>query len=273
MATAALDQGGSGWHSRNWVLALAVPAVLFAGEAGSLLAFEHFRAPNASLVIQLGAMLCFFLLLAAIPRLLWELFSKRGTGTAQLRRLVVLLIAIGIGGAAVHLALFAAIKMALYASPEWMSEPRNIATSVGESWLNYGGIWLAVYGLLALGTHAIWSKRAARQAKPYTFAVRRNDRLVSIASDEVLWIEAEGNYLELHCARGNYTIRDSLSRLDKILSEQGFVRSHRSALVNAKHVRGIRSCAKSSSYRVILKTGEEAPLGRRRLAELRQVIS
>ncbi|MDE1468444.1 LytTR family DNA-binding domain-containing protein [Aurantiacibacter sp. D1-12] len=236
--------------------------------------FEHFRAPNTSLLIQLVAMLAFFLCLAAVPRLLWRKFAGwKANQRAGMQPIVIRIAAIGLLLAALHLAALALIKMALYASQEWMALPANIAFSIGETWANYAAIWLAVYALMALGTYLLW-KRQCAPADPtsFSFSVRRNDRTLRIEPAEVCWIEAEGNYLEIHTLDGSYTVRDSLTRLAPLLEAHGFIRSHRRALVNTQHVKGVRSCSESSSYRVMLFSGEEAPLGRRRLAEFREKL-
>jgi two-component system, LytTR family, response regulator len=54
--------------------------------------------------------------------------------------------------------------------------------------------------------------------------------------DELDYIEAQGNYVQLHAGALTYISRDSLKRLAALLAPRGFVRIERSLLINARMV-------------------------------------
>lgn len=71
-----------------------------------------------------------------------------------------------------------------------------------------------------------------------------------------------GNYVELHLATASHLQRQTLSALETQLSAQGFLRIHRSRLVNRRHVRGIAGNA-SGDFTITLSDGRQIGGGRR----------
>ena len=57
---------------------------------------------------------------------------------------------------------------------------------------------------------------------------------------EVIAVEAERNYVVLHQRAGAHIMRESISRMAERLEPYGFVRIHRSVVVNASYVEEIR---------------------------------
>ena len=60
---------------------------------------------------------------------------------------------------------------------------------------------------------------------------------VKLPLDEILYFEADGNYLKLFAKGGEYRFRDTLSAVENSLSGSGFVRIHKGFLVNQAAVR------------------------------------
>jgi hypothetical protein len=60
---------------------------------------------------------------------------------------------------------------------------------------------------------------------------------LQLAADEILRIKAAGNYVELYTTQECHLMRATLSSLALRLGEAGFLRIHRSAMVNRRHVR------------------------------------
>jgi two-component system LytT family response regulator len=71
-------------------------------------------------------------------------------------------------------------------------------------------------------------------------AVMSNGRVHFIDSVDVVTAEAEGNYVLLRRQSGSYLVRTSISLLAETLKPCGFVRIHRSLLVNRSHVEVIK---------------------------------
>jgi DNA-binding LytR/AlgR family response regulator len=72
-------------------------------------------------------------------------------------------------------------------------------------------------------------------------AIKANGRIVFIDPDDVVAVEAEGNYVSVRRRADSYLLRESISVMAEILKPFGFVRIHRSVLVNSSFVQQIRS--------------------------------
>jgi two-component system LytT family response regulator len=69
-------------------------------------------------------------------------------------------------------------------------------------------------------------------------------------------VEAEGNYVLLRRDTGTDLLRESISEIAEKLEPFGFVRIHRSVLVNASFVQDVRPCS-TGDYQLRLKGGRE----------------
>jgi len=75
---------------------------------------------------------------------------------------------------------------------------------------------------------------------PSRLAIRTGRAILFIDSADVVAVEAEDHYVLLHHKSGSYMLHESISAMAKKLSLFGFVRIHRSSLVNAAFVEEIR---------------------------------
>lgn len=82
------------------------------------------------------------------------------------------------------------------------------------------------------------------------------------------WFEAQRDYVKIHAGPESYVQRGTLADLEGKLDPAMFQRIHRSAIVNLQAVRALRRRAWSLCA-VTLRTGQEAPIGRSYLAELK----
>lgn len=121
------------------------------------------------------------------------------------------------------------------------------------------GIWLLAAAMrkpsvvVVTPEHVQWPRR---------LEIRDGAKRVFLDPAEILWAEAAGNYVELHLANGSHLQRQTLSALEEQLSALGFVRIHRSRLVNRRHVRGIAG-NDSGDFTVTLLDGRQIAGGRR----------
>ena len=98
--------------------------------------------------------------------------------------------------------------------------------------------------------------------EPPRFDIRDGAKLIRTPVSEILAATSAGNSVEFHLADGRRPMmRISLSALEAELGPHGFVRTHRSWLVNAGQVRELRP-ESSGDYRVVLGP-VEAPISRR----------
>jgi two-component system LytT family response regulator len=72
----------------------------------------------------------------------------------------------------------------------------------------------------------------------------------------VVAVQAEGNYVSLQRNGGSYLLRESISAVAKKLEPQGFIRIHRSILVNTAFVEEIRPYS-TGEYGLRMKGGKE----------------
>lgn len=82
-----------------------------------------------------------------------------------------------------------------------------------------------------------------------------------LKTDEIDWIEAEGDYMKLHTAGRSYLMRETMARLEARLDGRRFYRIHRSTIVNIDRLRKL-SPAFGGEYAVILHDGTKLKLSR-----------
>jgi len=97
-------------------------------------------------------------------------------------------------------------------------------------------------------------KTTASEPAPSCLLVKREDRILVLRPRDIDWIEAVGDYVKLHVGNEAHLTRSTLSDMQKRLAAEGFVRVHRSRLVNLAHVRELRPSSRSESL-IILKNG------------------
>jgi DNA-binding LytR/AlgR family response regulator len=85
----------------------------------------------------------------------------------------------------------------------------------------------------------------------------------------VHWVEAQGDYARLHTADASHLVRVSLATLAERWADAGFVRIHRSYLVQLRLVAELRLT--HSGY-VVAVDGTELPVSRRHTRELKDKL-
>lgn len=100
------------------------------------------------------------------------------------------------------------------------------------------------------------------------FVIGHGDEALSIAVDDVLWIEAEDYYVRLHTRQGRHLLRLSMASLEERLDPRRFVRSHRAAIVNVREVRRIDP----EGAMLELSEGTHVPISRSRRPIVERVI-
>jgi two-component system, LytTR family, response regulator len=107
-------------------------------------------------------------------------------------------------------------------------------------------------------------------------AIKAKGRILFINPGDVVAVQAEGNYVSLQRESDSYLLRESISRVAEKLKPYGFIRIHRSALVNTTfvveikpysagkcglRVKGGKEYAVTSAYKKNLKTLTELRIG------------
>jgi DNA-binding LytR/AlgR family response regulator len=112
-------------------------------------------------------------------------------------------------------------------------------------------------------------RRVAPGAPPPAFIdIRDGARLTRVAVAEILAVRSAGNYAEFILEDGRRPLRRvALAALEAEMAGLNFVRTHRSWLVNAERVTGLRP--QGSGDYLVEVAGVEAPVSRRYKAALR----
>jgi two-component system LytT family response regulator len=87
-------------------------------------------------------------------------------------------------------------------------------------------------------------------------AIKAKGRILFINPGDVVAVQAEGNYVSLHRESDSYLLRESISMVAEKLKPYGFIRIHRSALVNSSFVVEIKPYS-TGKYGLRVKGGKE----------------
>lgn len=71
-------------------------------------------------------------------------------------------------------------------------------------------------------------------------SVRHGERLIFVPVEEIVWIEAAGNYAILHTAKESHICRETMTSFERQLPDQ-FQRVSRSAIINLHEIREIQN--------------------------------
>jgi two-component system LytT family response regulator len=96
--------------------------------------------------------------------------------------------------------------------------------------------------------------------------VRDGDRIHVLRAQDIDWIAAAGNYVELHVGKSTHLLRSTLAALEQRLDPDTFLRIHRDTLVHVDRIRSVERFG--GQYRVVLEGGAERPIARRYQARL-----
>ncbi|MBL9138466.1 MAG: response regulator transcription factor [Verrucomicrobiales bacterium] len=92
-------------------------------------------------------------------------------------------------------------------------------------------------------------------------AIKVDGKVIFLRTEEIEWIEAEGNYVRLHRQGSSHVFRDTLSALENHLPPEQFLRISRSVLVNLDAIRELQPLF-YGDYSVILRDGTKLSLSR-----------
>jgi DNA-binding LytR/AlgR family response regulator len=74
------------------------------------------------------------------------------------------------------------------------------------------------------------------QDLPYIF-VRSNHKIIKLAPDEIQYIEALSDYILIHATKQKHVVHATMKSIEeKLATFKGFIRTHRSYIVNMLHV-------------------------------------
>lgn len=80
-----------------------------------------------------------------------------------------------------------------------------------------------------------WSNRRVPR-----LMLRDGHRALFVSARDISWVRADGDYIWVHVGSKQYMLRGSLTELQREFSPLGFLRIHRSLLVNGSRIQGVR---------------------------------
>jgi two-component system LytT family response regulator len=99
------------------------------------------------------------------------------------------------------------------------------------------------------------------QATPARIAVKLDGQVQFLLPDELHWVEAEGDYVNVHTSTRSHLVRETMQAMEKRLEPYGFARIHRSAIVNLGSISKLVA-TEHGDYEVQLNTGLALKVGR-----------
>ena len=105
--------------------------------------------------------------------------------------------------------------------------------------------------------------------RPERFLVRKLGREFLLNAGEIEWLQASGNYVNLHVRGRDYPLRTTMAAIEGRLDPARFVRVHRSYYVNLDYLVQIEPL-ETGDARLTLRDGATIPCSRRHRAALRE---
>ena len=94
--------------------------------------------------------------------------------------------------------------------------------------------------------------------KPFTLTVSTGSREQDIPVNNIECISASGNYMEVYDSDSSYILRSTMKELEQLLRPYGFVRVHRSHLIQKPFLKQL-----TDDGTAILHSGRKVPVSRR----------
>ena len=103
-------------------------------------------------------------------------------------------------------------------------------------------------------------------------AVRTAGKTVFVDVDDVEWMEAAENYVQLHAGRAAHLLHVAMNTLEKSLDPNRFLRIHRSTIVNIRCIKELQP-ALHGEYVITLENGVRLQSGRMYNEKLRALAA
>ncbi len=108
--------------------------------------------------------------------------------------------------------------------------------------------------------------------RPERFLVKTLGKEFLLPAAEIEWLQAWGNYVNLHVRGRDYPLRATMAAVEARLDPKRFVRVHRSYIVNLDYIKEIETLD-SNDARAHMRSGGSVPVSRRLREGLRQAAA
>lgn len=118
---------------------------------------------------------------------------------------------------------------------------------------------------------ALLQQTRQRTTIPDRIFVRVGHRIVPVPTKEIVWIEAAGDYAQLHTTTDSYCCNLGLGELERRLDPAEFVRVHRSSMIAVSALKHLESDGEGG-FIATLKNGARVRVSRSHAAKMRDLI-
>lgn len=220
--------------------------------------------------------------LALVPVMVW--FTRRWPlHLDNWRRMLAVHLLGSIAWSALHVAGMVAIRKAIYASQGLQYDFNPWLWEFGYEYLkdvrSYTGVVLTIEGYRFLmrrlqGEASLLSAPDEGPPvepldRPERFLVRKLGREFLVAANDIEWLQASGNYVNLRVRGHDYPLRSTIAGIEGKLDPERFVRIQRSYIANLDHVASIEPL-ETGDARVHMKDGSRLPCSRTYRGGLKQ---
>ncbi|GMT46147.1 MAG: DNA-binding response regulator [bacterium] len=103
------------------------------------------------------------------------------------------------------------------------------------------------------------------------FFVKTGSRIDVIPVEDIIHVEAQDDYVELHTTKGRFLKKETMNRLELQLPPEKFIRVHRSHIIRVDQMEKLEKYGKES-YMVILKNGAKVLVSKSRIKSLKEQL-
>jgi two-component system LytT family response regulator len=100
-------------------------------------------------------------------------------------------------------------------------------------------------------------------------AVRTGGKTAFVDLEDVDWMEAAENYVQLHAGRANHLLHVAMNTIAKSLDPDVFLRIHRSIIINTTRIKELQPAGPHGEYVITLRSGVRLQSGRTYSEKLR----
>ena len=101
--------------------------------------------------------------------------------------------------------------------------------------------------------------------------VKTGNHIDVIPVEEIVRIEAQDDYVDIHTAKGKFLKKETMNYLENHLPADMFVRVHRSQIVNLNRIVKIEKYGKES-YLLVLDEGSKVKVSKNRIKDLKELL-
>ncbi|WP_144209293.1 LytR/AlgR family response regulator transcription factor [Shewanella donghaensis] len=244
---------------------LATSIIMEADRKGTPLPFQVWEPFVWEYSSAIGVLVLFPLLIYSLQRIPFEWTS--------IKRSVLYYFLISVVFSLCHVAIMVGIRESIYFVMNSNYDFGNIGFELFYEYRK--DLWSFIFFIIFINAYQFILSRLQGEANPVAQSEDDNisqsfDRLLIkklgkefiVKVEEVEWLEANGNYVNLHINGRIYPTRTTLSKLIEKISTKGFCRIHRSHAVNLEKIESITPLSSGDSE-VKLNSGKALNLSRR----------